>query len=130
VDTPVYNGMVFVRAKEPTEKQVGAVWPWVGPSFYNNVYHSANMFTSTGVHTTSNDTKADAMYSAATAELDDANAKKLWQDLMHYGYDTMWVNVELVSVPSYFVVGPEVGAFGGRINRSIWDGYSGIQHKA
>jgi len=130
VDTPVYNGMVFVRAKDATEKQVGAIWPWVSPSFYNNVYHSANMFTSTGVHTTSNDTKADAMYLAATTELDDAKAKKLWQDLMHYGYDTMWVNEELVTVPTYFVVGPDVGAFTGRVNRSLWDGYSGIQHKA
>ena len=32
VDTPVYNGMVFVRAKEPTDKQVGAIWPWVRPA--------------------------------------------------------------------------------------------------
>ena len=29
VDTPVYNGLVFVRAKDPTDKQVGAIWPWV-----------------------------------------------------------------------------------------------------
>jgi peptide/nickel transport system substrate-binding protein len=130
VDTPVYNGQLFVRAKEPTDKQVGAVVPWVASTFYNNVYHSANMFTSTGVHTTSNDTKADAMYQAATAELDDTKAKKLWQDLMHYAYDTMWVNVGLVNVPTNFVVGPNVGAFTGRINRSLWDGYAGIQHKA
>jgi peptide/nickel transport system substrate-binding protein len=128
VDTPVYNGMLFVRAKDPTEKQVGAIVPWVAPTFYNNVYHSANMFTSTGVHTTSNDTKADAMYQAATTELDDAKAKKLWQDLMHYAYDTMWVNSGLVNWPSYFVVGPNVGPFTGRVNRSLWDGYSGIQH--
>src|SRR5205807_2567508 len=80
VDTPVYNGLVFVRAKEPTEKQVGAIWPWVNTGFFNNVYHSANMFTSTGVHTTSNDTKADELYQAAIAELDEAKAKKLWQD--------------------------------------------------
>ena len=124
VDTPVYNGMVFVRAKEATEKQVGAVWPWIGPSFYNNVYHSANMFTSTGVHTTSNDTKADAMYQAATTELDDAKAKKLWQDMMHYGNDTMWVNVGLVKVPIVLRCRSEVGAFTGRINGSIWDSYA------
>jgi peptide/nickel transport system substrate-binding protein len=130
VDTPVRNGLIFVRAKEPTDKQVGIIWPWVGPVFYNNVYHSANMFTSTGVHTTSNDPKADAMYQAATTELDDAKGKKLWQDLMHYAYDTMWINVGLVNLPTYFVVGPNVGQFGGRINRSLWDGYVGVQHKA
>jgi peptide/nickel transport system substrate-binding protein len=130
VDTPVYNGMVFVRAKDATDKQVGAIWPWVNVGFFNNVYHSANMFTSTGVHTTSNDTKADQMYQAAITELDDAKAKKLWQDLMHYGYDTMWVNVELVEVPTYFAVGPNVGAFTGRSYINLWDSYFGIQHKA
>jgi peptide/nickel transport system substrate-binding protein len=130
VDTPVYQGMVFVRAKEPTDKQVGAIWPWVSSIFFNNVYHSANMFTSTGVHTTSNDSKADQMYAAAVAELDDAKAKKLWQDLMHYGYDEMWINVGLVNVPTLFVVGPNVGAFTGRNNLSLWDAYSGIQHQA
>jgi ABC-type transport system substrate-binding protein len=80
------------------------------------------------VHTTSNDTTADQMYHAATTELDDAKAKKLWQDMMHYGYDTMWVNVELVTVPTYFVVGKNVGPFTGRSYLSIWDAYSGIQH--
>jgi len=88
------------------------------------------MFTSTGVHTTSNDTKADAMYAAATAELDDAKAKKLWQDLMHYAYNEMWINVGLVNVPTYFVVGPNVGAFTGRNHLFLPDAYSGIQHKA
>jgi peptide/nickel transport system substrate-binding protein len=130
VDTPVYQGMVFVRAKDASAQQVGAIWPWVGPTFFNNVYHSANMFTSTGVHTTSNDTKADQMYQAATTELDDTKAKQLWQDMMHYGYDTMWVNVELVSVPTYMVVGPSVGAFTSKAYLSIWDAYAGIQHAA
>jgi len=97
---------------------------------FNNVYHSANMFTSTGVHTTSNDTKADEMYQAAITELDDTKAKKAWQDLMHYGYDTMWINLELVEVPTMFVVGPQVGQFNGRTWINIWDTYAGIQHKA
>jgi ABC-type transport system substrate-binding protein len=86
------------------------------------------MFTSTGVHTTSNDTKADQMYQAAVAELDDAKAKKDWQDLMHYGYDSMWVNVELVTVPTFFAVGPNVGQFTVKQNLSLWDAYVGIQH--
>jgi peptide/nickel transport system substrate-binding protein len=128
VDTAVYNGMVFVRAKDPSDKQVGAIWPWVNTGFFNNVYHSANMFTSTGVHTTSNDPKADQMYQAAVSELDDTKAKKLWQDMMHYGYETMWVNVELVEIPTYFAVGPKVGAFTNRTWVNIWDSYAGIQH--
>jgi hypothetical protein len=35
-----------------------------------------------------------------------------------------------VNWPTYFVVGPNVGEFAGRINRSLWDGYAGIQRKA
>jgi ABC-type transport system substrate-binding protein len=128
VATPVYNGMVFVRAKDASAQQVGAIWPWVSPSAPNNVYHSANMFTSTGVHTTSNDPKADDLYQAAITELDETKAKKAWQDMMHYGYDTMWVNVELVEVPSYFAVGQNVGQFSGRTWVNLADSYVGIQH--
>ena len=64
------------------------------------------------------------MYQAAITELDDTKAKKLWQDLMHYGYDTMWINVELVEVPTYFAVGPNVGAFTSRSYINIWDSYA------
>ena len=130
VDTAVYNGLVFVRAKDPSEKQVGAIWPWVNTGAFNNVYHSANMFTSTGVHTTSNDTQADSMYQAAITELDDTMAKKLWQDMMHYGYNTMWVNAELVEVPTFFALGQKVGDFTGRTWINVWDSYVGIQHAA
>jgi peptide/nickel transport system substrate-binding protein len=128
VDTPVYNKLVFVRATSPTDQQVGAVWPWVNVGAFNNVYHSANMFTSTGVHTTSNDAKADEMYQAAITELDDTKARKLWQDMMHYGYNTMWINVELVEVPTYFVVGKKVGEFKGRTWINLPDSYVTIQH--
>ena len=75
----------------------------------NNFYHSANMFTSTGVHTTSNDPKADELYQAAATELDEAKAKQNWSDMMKYAYETMWVNVGLVNTPTLFVVGPNVG---------------------
>jgi peptide/nickel transport system substrate-binding protein len=131
VDTPVRNGLIFVRADDPTDKQVGLVWPWVGPVAPNNFYHSANMFTTTGVHTTSNDPKADELYQTAATELDEAKAKKAWQDMMHYAYDTMWINVGIVNVPTLFVVGPNVGAFTVNTHRTaIQEAYVGIQHKA
>ena len=82
------------------------------------------------MHTTSNDPKADELYQAAATELDEAKAKKNWQDMMQYAYDTMWVNVGLVNVPTLFVVGPNVGAFTDNTHRSIWEAYVGIQHKA
>jgi len=49
---------------------------------------------------------------------------------MHYGYNTMWVNIELVEVPTLFVVGPGVGAFTYKQNLSLQDAYVGIQHAA
>jgi peptide/nickel transport system substrate-binding protein len=128
VDTPVWQSLSFVRVKSDTDKQVGAVMPWVAPSFFNNVYHSANLFTTTGTRSTSNDPKADQMYQATVTELDDTKAKQLWQQMMHYGYSTMWVNVELVQVPTYFVVGPSIGAFTYKQNLSLQDAYVGIQH--
>jgi peptide/nickel transport system substrate-binding protein len=130
VDSQVWLSLSFVRVKSETDKQVGAVMPWVAPSFFNNVYHSANLFTSTGTRSTGNDPKADQMYQAAVSELDDAKAKQLWQQMMHYGYDTMWVNIELVQVPTYFVVGPNVGAFTYKQNLSLQDSYVGIQRAA
>src|SRR5207248_7227610 len=114
----------------PDDKKVGAIIPWLSSGFFNNVYHTANLFTSTGTTATGNDPKADQMYQAAVSELDDAKAKQLWQQLMHYGYDTMWVNVELVEVPTYIVVGTNVGAFTSRSYLNLWDSYVGIQHAA
>ncbi len=132
VDTAVYFGLIFKRATNPTDQVVGAIWPWgpAGPfpSFFNNVYHSANMFTTVGVHTTSNDPKADDMYKAAVHEPDETKAKKLWNDFMHYGYDTQWINMPIVEAPSNVVLGPNVAPFGSFANRFLQQAYGSIQH--
>ncbi|HUZ76402.1 MAG TPA: ABC transporter substrate-binding protein [Chloroflexota bacterium] len=132
LDTAVYLGRLFARAKKPTDVQVGQIFPWGPggpfPSFFNNVYHSANMFTSVGVHTTGNDPQADKMYQAALHEPDETKAKKLWNDLMHYGYDKMWINVPIVDMPSDVVLGPHVGQFTRFANTFLQQAYVGITH--
>jgi peptide/nickel transport system substrate-binding protein len=128
VDSAVWQSLSFVRVKSDTDKQVGAVMPSAQTSFFNNVYHSANLFTSTGTRSTGNDPQADEMYQAAVSELDQTKAKQLWQQMMHYGYDKMWVNVELTEVPTYFVVGPKVGAFTHKQYLSLQEAYVGVQH--
>ena len=128
VDSAVWLSLSFVRVKSDTDKQVGAIMPSAQTSFFNNVYHSANLFTSTGTRSTGNDPQADKMYQAAVSELDETKAKQLWQQMMHYGYDKMWVNLELTEVPTYFVVGPKVGAFTYKQYLSLQDAYLGIQH--
>ncbi len=128
VDPNVMGSYMFVRAKDASVPIVGGIWPWVGGGFFNNVYHSANMFTSKGVHTTANDPKADEMYDKAVAELNPAKSKKMWTEFMDYAYD-MWVNVGVVKVPQYAIVGPNVGKFTSLAYMSIWDSLAGIQHK-
>ena len=128
VDAMTYGGYIFVRAKDASVPIVGGMWPWIFPGFFNNVYHSANMFTSRGVHTTANDPKADEMYDKAVAELDPAKAKRMWTEFMNYAYD-MWVTVGIVKVPSYLVVGPKVGQFTSNTHLSLYDALAGIQHK-
>ena len=129
VDANVWGGMVFVRKTDPSDPYVGSIWPWTFGGAFNNVYHSANMFTSKGVHTTGNDPKADELYAKATNELDPAKGKRYWTEFMDYAYDVMWVNVGLVTVPNYMVVGPRVGKVTSNAHLSLWDAYAGIQHK-
>jgi peptide/nickel transport system substrate-binding protein len=128
VDPMAYAGHYFVRTKDANAPNIGGIIPWIFPGFFNNVYHSANMFKSTGVHTTGNDPKADEMYDKAVAELDPAKARKMWTEFMNYAYD-MWVNVGIVRVPSYVVVGPKVGQFTSNAHLSIWDAAAGVQPK-
>jgi peptide/nickel transport system substrate-binding protein len=127
-DANTQGGYMFVRHKDASVPIVGGIWPWVGGGFFNNVYHSSNMFKSTGVHTTGNDPKADEMYDKAVAELDAKKARKMWTDFMNYGYD-MWVNVGVVKIPQYAVVGPKVGEFSSLAYMSVWDSLAGIKRK-
>jgi peptide/nickel transport system substrate-binding protein len=127
-DPSAQAGLIFVRQKDANSPVIGGIWPWVGVAWFNNVYHSANMFKSTGVHTTSNDPKADELYDKAVVELDTKKAKKMWTEFMNYGYD-MWINVGLVRVPQYAILGPKVGQFSSMAHVSIWDAVAGIQHK-
>ncbi len=128
VDNVELGGLIFVRQKDASSPIVGGIWPWVFGGAFNNVYHSANMFTSKGVHTTGNDPKADELYARATNELDPAKAKQYWTEFMAYAND-MYVNVGLVKVPNYWIMGPKVGKVTDKAFLSIWDAYANIQHK-
>jgi peptide/nickel transport system substrate-binding protein len=121
--------MFFVRVTSPEDQAVGGIFPWNWGSTFNNVYHSANMFTSNGVHGTANDAIADALYKKAVTELDMDKAKQYWTDLFEYAYDEMWINVGILKVPNYQLVDPDtVGEFTTKAHLSLWDAYAGIQH--
>lgn len=128
VDPMTYGGYFFVRIKDENAPNVGAVIPWIFPSFFNTVYHCANMYKSTGVHSTGNDPKADELYTKATTELDPVKAKKLWTEFQNYAYD-MWVNVGICYLPNFVVLGPNIGEFTSNAYASLYDSLAGIKHK-
>lgn len=128
VDAMGYAGYFFVRVKDANAPNVGGIIPWSFGGFFNATYHSANMYKSTGIHSTGNDPKADELYTKAVEELNPKKAKQLWTEFLNYAYD-MWVNVGIVTLPSYLVAGPSVGEFTTNTHLSLWDAYAGIQHK-
>jgi ABC-type transport system substrate-binding protein len=131
VDSVTYAGMFFTGSRAPTAKNVGAIIPWVYPTYANSVYHSANMYTPTGVHGTGgpNDTKAQELYNKAVSDLDLAQAKADFTAFQNYAY-SMWVNVGTIEMPTYCAVGPNLGKFTSYYAEGIYYILSGIQHPA
>jgi ABC-type transport system substrate-binding protein len=127
IDDTELGGMIFAT-KDASSPAVGNMWPWIFGGAFNNVYHSANMFTSKGVHKTANDPKADELYFKAVNELDLVKAKKYWTEFMDYAYDVMFVNMGIMTIPNYWVVGPRIGKVTSGAHLSIWDAYAGVQH--
>jgi ABC-type transport system substrate-binding protein len=125
VDMGVYWGMLFARPKEG-DRNVGWIWPWTSGSFFNNTYHSANMYTTRGIHGTSNDVKATEMYDAYLKEQDLAKAQKLWAEFQAY-VKTLYINIGIAEADQLFVVGPKLGKFSGENWKSLNDAYDGIQ---
>jgi len=126
MDTSVYWGLLFARPKEG-DKNVGWVWPWASGSFFNATYHSANMYTTRGIHGTSNDVKATEMYDAYLKELDPVKAEKLWAEFQAY-VKTLYINIGIAEVEPAIAVSTKLGKFSGENWKSLNDAYDGIQH--
>ena len=106
------SGILFVRNEDPVAPQAGCMWMW-GPfsGVQNAIYHSANMYTSNGVHTTGNDLYADELYNKATSELDPDLQRRYWTDFLDYAYD-IWVNTGTVLIQPLFLVSDKIGEVG------------------
>jgi peptide/nickel transport system substrate-binding protein len=127
IDAVQWGGMFFVRNVAPTAPNVGNIFPWAFGSTPNATYHSANMYTSAGVHSTGNDPKADELYKKATTEIDFAKARQYWTEFRAY-VETLYYNVGLVLTEPLMLYGPGVGSFGENTHMSLWDSYAGIKH--
>jgi peptide/nickel transport system substrate-binding protein len=129
VDSQGYLGLFFFGKVDPADPNIGAVIPWYYGTYSQGIYHSANMYTPGGAHSTSNDMKAKELYDKAVQELDEAKAKQYWTDFLNYAY-SMFVNVGLIKMPTYAVVGPNLGEFTKYKNLGIYYALSGIQYPA
>jgi peptide/nickel transport system substrate-binding protein len=110
VETGKFYDLMFSRADSPDDECVGKIWPWINPTVTQNVYHSSNMYTSLGVHTTANDPEMDALYDAVLAETDLDKQEQLWTEFIERGNE-MWIVTGLWQVPSLFVVSDQLGEF-------------------
>ena len=126
VDIGVYWGMLFARPQEG-DPNVGWIWPWASGSFFNCTYHSANMYTTRGIHGTSNDVKATEMYDAYITETNMARAEQLWAEFQQY-VKTLYITFGIAEIEPKLPVATTLGEFSGRNWIGIQEAYSGIQH--
>ncbi|HEX9975835.1 MAG TPA: ABC transporter substrate-binding protein [Dehalococcoidales bacterium] len=126
VDMGVYWGMLFKRPQEG-DRNVGWIWPWTSPDPFNATYHSANMYTTRGVHGTSNDEKATQMYDTYLKITDPVASEKAWNEFQKY-VKTLWVNLGIVQIDPVYVAGPELGEFTGANWMSNQEALNGVQH--
>jgi ABC-type transport system substrate-binding protein len=85
----------------------GWIWFWKSTSYPNSVYHSANMYTSNGVHKTTNDATADAMYAEITHQKDYATAWEKMAEFQAY-VKTLYTNIGVVEFQNNFLYNPAV----------------------
>ncbi|UCC16520.1 MAG: ABC transporter substrate-binding protein [Dehalococcoidales bacterium] len=122
-----FYDLMFARADSPDDECVGQIWPWISPTVFQNVYHSSNMFTSLGVHTTANDPEMDELYNAVLAETDIVKQERLWTEFIEKGRE-MWIVTGLWEQPSYWVVSDHLGDFTKRAHIFITNCLYGIKH--
>ncbi|HHX73713.1 MAG TPA: ABC transporter substrate-binding protein [Firmicutes bacterium] len=127
VDSVQWGGMFFVRNTEPDAPNVGNIFSWSFSSTPNSVYHSANMYTSNGVHSTGNDAKADELYFRATTERDFDKARQYWTEFREY-VETLYYNVGIVMIEPNVLISDKLGEFTTFTNLFLYDTLAGIKH--
>jgi peptide/nickel transport system substrate-binding protein len=127
IDLMSYYGYLFQRPK-PGDTNVGWIWFWKSWGWPNATYHSANMYTSMGVHGTANDPIADAMYQEITHQTDYNIAAEKMTAFQLY-VKTLYINIGVVEYYQYFLYNPDtIGAWLGHNWDGLWGANWGIQH--
>ncbi len=129
VDSTIYTSYFFnfTRIKEG-DPNVGWMFNWTYQSFFNSMYHSANMYTSVGVHNVGNDPKADELYKKAANEIDNKKAAQYFADFQVY-VKSLYINIGIVQADNLVLYNPKkLGKWSGRNWVSYQDALNGIQH--
>lgn len=128
IDGTQWTSMFFIRNTEPGAPNIGAIFPYFADSTFDNIYQSANMYTTTGVHSTGNDPEADRLYYEAIRTLDDDLRKQRWTDFQNYVYEEMFINCPILIVEPLSLIGPNLGEATTKTHLSLAEAYAGIQH--
>ena len=96
-------------------------------AYYNNVYHSENLYTSVGIHTTSNDPEIDKVYRQLVVELNLKKAKKLYRKFQDMGH-AQYVHFNTVKVYRQVAMGKDIGDFTYGWHWFISDAYNYLTH--
>ena len=127
VEDGKFFDLMFARADSPDDECVGQIWPWIFPTVFQNVYHSSNMFTSLGVHTTANDPEMDVLYNQVLAETDIERQEQLWTEFMEKGND-MWIVTGMWEEPFYWVKSKHLGEWTKHCHLFITDALDGASY--
>jgi len=114
VDAGIYNGYFFnFKRLQAGDPNVGWIFTWSYQSFFNCMYHSANMYTSTGVHNVGGDPEADALYKKAASEPDNAKSAQYFADFQKFVKTKYW-NIGIARFDSLYLYNPKtIGKFTG-----------------
>ena len=128
IDSVEWWGMFFIRVDDPNDPGVGGIFPFVGGSTFDNIYHCANQYKTVGVHGTGWDPMADQLYDEAVKMLDDDLRKQKWTEFQEYVYDEMFVNCPFVILEVLFPISDKIGEITENQHLSLADAYAGMKH--
>jgi peptide/nickel transport system substrate-binding protein len=129
VDITTYWSYLFKRV-EATDENVGWIWFWKSWGYVNSVYHSANMYTSKGIHGTANDPIADEMYAEITNQKDYMTAWEKMAEFQVY-VKSLYINVGVVEYQNVALYNPEtLGVISDRSWAGGYEVLNFIEHPA
>jgi peptide/nickel transport system substrate-binding protein len=129
VDSTIWTSYFFNFARiKQGDPNVGWSFVWTYDAFFNCMYHSANMYTTRGVHNTGNDAKADELYQKAASEIDPKKSYQYFAEFQVY-VRSLYINIGIVQYDVLRVYNPKtLGKWAGRNWVSYYDALNGIQH--